>query len=153
MHQHTEATHPVEADGPCSRMLVTAARQCGLYAIDFWRSDGVPQIVYEEGRQVAAEQLGRRLVLAMREVVRPADGHDDPAGAVIAAAVAFVELCANPVQPTPEAYRSAVSALVDAATPYTRGERPWDDNDKRMVLTNARRAWIRSWSGLRGGVR
>lgn len=140
-----------ETDGPRASQLVLAARGAGLVAIDFWRSDGVPQIVYAEGRQVAAEALGRRLVVAMREAIRPADGHDDPDGAAIAALVAFVELCGQPEQPTPAEYRAAVSALVDAATPYTRGERAWDERDRSMVLSNASRAWIRSWADTRNG--
>lgn len=140
-----------ETDGPRASQLVSAARGAGLVAIDLWRSDGVPQIVYDEGRQASAESLGRRLVIAMREAIRPNDGHDDPAGAAIKALVAFVELCGEPQQPTPAAFRAAVSALVDAATPYTRGERAWDERDRQMVLSNASRAWIRSWAGTRRG--
>ena len=138
-------------DAADSRMLILAARSSGLVAIDLYRSDGKPQVVYEEGRRASAEYLGRRLVVAMREAVRPADGSDDPAGKVIAAAVAYVELCGQPTQPAPDEHRAALSALVDAVTPYTRGERPWDERDRQMVLSNGQRAWIRSWAGLRRG--
>lgn len=138
-------------DAADSRMLILAARGAGLVGIDLYRSDGTPQVVYQEGRRVSAEYLGRRLVIAMREAVRPADGCDDPAGKLIAAAVAYVELCGRPGQPAPHEHRAALSALVDAVTPYTRGERPWDERDRTMVLTNGQRAWIRSWAGLRRG--
>lgn len=149
----TGRLYPVElaADSADASQLVPAARMAGLVGIDLTAANGTPQIVYREGRQAAAEALGRRLVVAMREAVRPCDGHDDPAGAAVAALVAFVELCGQPTQPTPAAFRAAVSVLVDAATPYTRGERPWDERDRTMVLTNAQRAWIRSWAGLRKG--
>lgn len=122
----TGRLYPVElaADSADASQLVPAARMAGLVGIDLTAANGTPQIVYREGRQGAAEALGRRLVVAMREAVRPCDGHDDPAGAAVAALVAFVELCGQPTQPTPAAFRAAVSALVDAATPYTRSERP-----------------------------
>ena len=138
-------------DAPRAPQLVLAARGAGLVAIDLWRSDGTPQIVYAEGRRASAESLGRRLVIAMREAIRPNDGNDDPAGKLVAAAVAFVELCGQQGQPAPDEHRAALSALVDAVTPYTRGERAWDEQDKTMVLTNGQRAWIRSWAGTRSG--
>ncbi len=137
-------------DGPESARLIGAARMAGLLAIDLDRSYNLPLIVYRDGQQAAAERLGRRLVVAMREAVAADDGHDDPAGRAITALVAFVGLISQGAQPTPAAYRQAISDLVDAATPYTRGEFAWDEQDRAMVLKNAQRAWIRAWVDTRG---
>jgi len=140
----------LEADGPGSPHLIAAARKAGLYAMEFQADDECPRVVFTSPRKRAdAEALGRRLVLAMREVVRPDDGHDDPAGAVIGAAVALTELYRSESQPAPAAFRAAMGRLLAAVEPYECGERPWDEVGRRMVLTNVQRAWIREWANDR----
>lgn len=143
-------TSDYETPGPASPELARACKAAGLYAIQLAEPDQRPLIVHFDGQRRTAEALGRRLVLAMREAVREPDGHEDPSGAVVAAACSFVELCGGGQRCTPAEYRAAIAALADAAAPYLRGDTGWDAEERRELLTNGQRAYIRAYASRWG---